>query len=98
MTKNERRELSKAIKDLPEMRSGEKMEIIIKSGASLLAAGVKEVQGKPVNPKGKYSGTAHAVINHRTNAEKAFKQKGMIGVHEYCNAVLRKAKIQLETS
>jgi hypothetical protein len=90
MTKQERKELSKAIKGLPEVTDPNNMVHHFMEGSALIASGTyKTKTGEPVVRSKTYSFKEPAVINHRTEAEKAFIIGGMTAVHLYCNEVLK---------
>lgn len=97
MNKKDRKELSRRIKHLPEMlHKTNKVKRQI-TGAHLLADGqTRTSDNKPITADLMYLGSVAADVNHRTEAEKAYKLYGMSGVIAYCQEVERVAAEQLE--
>lgn len=93
MTKKDKKDISAAIKGLPVVTDPNIKIPRVISGSGLIGMGVfKTKSGEPVVRSKQYTIKEDKVINHRTEAEKAFKTGGMTAVLLYCNEVLSKTK------
>lgn len=91
MTKRELKQLSRLVKDLPEMKSKTlKVQRAVK-GSTLIASGKTENgDGEKINPDKYYLIDTPKVINHRTEAEKYFRAHSMKGVEDYRAMILKR--------
>jgi len=84
ITKKDKKEISRLIKDLPPMVSKEEKVKVTVSGRLLIENNVLKLSnGSEVNPNKIYLTERPKPINHKTNAEKEFKKGGMIAVQVY---------------
>lgn len=58
-------------------------------GSTLIERGYKQ---KDINPKARYLVSVSKPINHKTEAEKAFKKYGIVGVNAYVLEIMEIVK------
>lgn len=65
------------------------IEVSLVDGYELIAKGIKEVDGKPVDPKGNYKEKKKVLvpINHNKKMKKLYNMGGIAGVKMYVSAV-----------
>lgn len=86
--KSKFKKIRRLASELPKMtRASEKVEQV--SGAEVIASGVKEINGAPVNPNGHYrkKQPVRAPLNHNKHMKRLYYQQGEKGVQNYVNAV-----------
>jgi hypothetical protein len=94
--KKQFKKIHKAVQDMPSlMRIGVKA-VERTTGADLIAAGVKEVGGKPVDPQANYRQIERGpvTINHERRMKKIYMERGIAGVNQYIREVFHFAKME----
>jgi len=88
------KELRKIANELPETKVDE-IQTEIVEGWQLIKEGIKEVQGKEVNPKFTYKRKkiVKVALNHENKLKQIFKTHGVNGVAQYQQAILDHQKI-----
>ena len=90
MNKNDKKQIAKLIKGLPEMYHKSDMINQTVYGNTLIERGVVKLKnGDAIDPKKRYIRPVPRTINHRTEAERNFKKGGLVLVEKYCEAVIR---------
>lgn len=88
ISKKDKKLIGSIIKKLPPMTKRFGTEEVTVAGHVLLAEGKTQIKGVPIIWNKRYITTQKAEVNHKTEAEKAFKLAGYDGVHSYVKGVI----------
>jgi hypothetical protein len=90
------KQIRKAVQDMPSILTLGVKNVHHLSGASLIESGVKEVNGKPIDPKAKYRQIERGgvPINHERRMKKIYMERGVAGVNQYIKEVFYFSKME----
>jgi hypothetical protein len=72
---------------LPEIKR-KRTALRVLTGSQLLQAGIKELNGKPIEPRGHYSSPYEDLVNHEKELRTYYARLGWPGVEQYKKEVI----------
>jgi hypothetical protein len=92
------KQIRRIASQMPVIEANQSVTVEHIKGSALIAAGIKEVGGKPVDAKMSYRKKTPVAspINHHRNMKKLYNQMGKSGVGMYINAVKAHAAKQAQ--